>query len=323
MSSNFKQQVAASALAMAALSMIPAPSSAEQNTISDDKLLSAIRAANVVKPGLPLRVAVDGSKVIVQTQRTKKQNDNDCKIDAAFIAKSVLDCKAQGVDRVNVLFSHDTDEKFDKVAVTSDDVTRFGNGSISEQDLLKRVSISPVQPAQIRSLAPHADAEPYAARKLMLVDRIEALRQKGANVTAFEKLFSDMESLHSQSKNDEADQTINRLANAIKDQQDLAKQAKRVQMLTPTARNGSNFTQASTGSRQSFNAPNSQASNSPALETDLRELQSMRTRLPSEKHACFDNYFRELQAIMKTDPERAKWKVRDFRGYVERQLNCK
>ena len=119
-----------------------APGWAGDSPLSELKMAELIKKAEIVDATFPLRVLVDDKSVIVQTRRSAKASDNDCKIDALFLAKTLLDAYPNQIQKVNVLFHRDSDDTFNKVTVTPKIVEDFGAGIIDQPKLLGSLKIT-------------------------------------------------------------------------------------------------------------------------------------------------------------------------------------
>src|SRR5580658_9250262 len=73
--------------------------------ISPAEIVGVLRSAKIVKQDLPLRASYTSSDCIVTTQRNKAAADDDCKIDAILMARSLFESFPDaGILHVKVLF---------------------------------------------------------------------------------------------------------------------------------------------------------------------------------------------------------------------------
>jgi len=109
---------------------------------SDSEAVDALEKAKILAPTIRLnaRVAEDG--IEVATYKNPKANQNDCKIEALLIAKTLVDLAPGEVPRVVVYFYNSTSlSSFKQVSVTAGDVKAFAAGAISKDELLKSLVI--------------------------------------------------------------------------------------------------------------------------------------------------------------------------------------
>jgi hypothetical protein len=104
--------------------------------------VDALEKAKILAPTIRLnaRVAQDG--IEVATYKNPKANQNDCKIEALLIAKTLVELAPGEVPRVVVYFYNSTSlSSFKQVSVTAGDVKAFAAGALSKEELLKSLVI--------------------------------------------------------------------------------------------------------------------------------------------------------------------------------------
>ncbi len=109
---------------------------------SDSEAVDALEKAKILAPTIRLnaRVAQDG--IEVATYKNPKANQNDCKIEALLIAKTLVELAPGEVPRVVVYFYNSTSlSSFKQVSVTAGDVKAFAAGALSKEELLKSLVI--------------------------------------------------------------------------------------------------------------------------------------------------------------------------------------
>lgn len=110
--------------------------------ISDSEIVSAIEKAKILAPTIRMNARVGKDEVEVSTYKNPKAEDKDCKIEAVLIAKTVMELAPGDVPRVIVYFySSNSLSRFKQVAVTAGDVKAFGSGPMSQDELLRSISI--------------------------------------------------------------------------------------------------------------------------------------------------------------------------------------
>ena|GEM_PF-312216 len=111
-------------------------------TFTDADVVNAIEKAKILAPTIRLNARVGADEVMVATYKNPKAADKDCKIEAVFIAKTVMDLAPGEVPRVTVYFySSSSLSSYKEVAVTAGDVKAFASGSLSQDELLASIRV--------------------------------------------------------------------------------------------------------------------------------------------------------------------------------------
>lgn len=214
------------ALVSLAIAWAPAALSAN-DTMSSADMVNLLRSAKAVNPKSPLHVAVGDKEVIVLTKREGKMTDNDCKIDATFVAKTLIDAAPEQIARVKVLFSHENDDKCDQVVVGAGDVKSYGSGQITEDQLLHSLELTSAEDkgGGVASTPASVAPGPLQERRLLLLNRIQALKEKGTGVKPFEALFQKVEEMAKTGVEKDVQAAVDDLSDKLKAQEQLRKQA--------------------------------------------------------------------------------------------------
>src|SRR5277367_711987 len=77
---------------------------AETINLSKPEIITAIDKAKILAPGTSVNADVYRDQVSISTYRNSRANDDDCKIEAAMIAKTVLDLAPKEISRIMVYF---------------------------------------------------------------------------------------------------------------------------------------------------------------------------------------------------------------------------
>lgn len=211
------------------------PSFSRKPTSSN--LVDLIRQAKVVNADYPVHVVISGNYATVLTRRHPRAKEEDMKIDAVLITKSVLDGYGYCLDGVRVLFRDEDGANGRKIAVTEQDIKNYGAGTMDPQQFLaslKLVSIdgeldgdsSELNRGKASSLV--VSPGPYEEQRLMLLDRINSLRKRGTGVAPYEKLFVTMDDAAKTATAAEVKVLVSRLAEKLKEQEQLCRQAELV-----------------------------------------------------------------------------------------------
>lgn len=140
------------------LLLSPSPAFAG-STLSGPEIEALIEKAKVFKQGQKTKALSTPEEVIVSTYRASDSTriNNDCKIDAALVAKALMVDNDTGIRRVRVHF-HEPSLKgnFREVVVTYAEIKAFANKIVDKDDFLKSISIK---------LIPEKGKPAYAGKK--------------------------------------------------------------------------------------------------------------------------------------------------------------
>lgn len=202
-------------------------------------LVDLVRQAKVVNPDYPLHVLISGNFATVMTRRHPKAKDEDLKIDAVLITKSILDAYGYCLDGVRVLYRDEDGSNGKRIAVAEADIKNYAAGTMEPQrflDSLKMVSIDGELENDPRhgNKAGAAVSElsvspgPFEDQRLLLLDRINALRKRGTGVGPYEQLFLAMDQSARNQSSDEVRKQVKALAERLSEQEQLCRQAELV-----------------------------------------------------------------------------------------------
>lgn len=109
--------------------------------VTAGQLEASIKKANILADGIGVKAEVKNELARVSTYRNRKANDDDSKIEAVLIAKTIID-SAPEITRVMVYFYTSLDRtRFKEVVVTAGDVKAFGSGQVGQKELLSSITI--------------------------------------------------------------------------------------------------------------------------------------------------------------------------------------
>ncbi|MBI2810422.1 MAG: hypothetical protein HYX67_06300 [Candidatus Melainabacteria bacterium] len=175
--------------------------------LSSHEIADAIAKAQILTS--PISVQIEGSSVTVSTYLNRQATNKDFKVDAALIAKAVIDLAPTDIARVTVYYYNTTMTKCDAVSVTAGDVKSFSSGAMSKEQLLSTLILTPVKVSdtnnkvaayldsgkQVRSGRPlktrvngsvlelTAEAEPWASERDLKLEALQ-LAEKVSEVSS-------------------------------------------------------------------------------------------------------------------------------------------
>lgn len=133
-----KAQILGITLAVSLAGQMANPANA---AVTAGQLEASIKRANILADGIGVKAEVKNELARVSTYRNRKANDDDSKIEAVLIAKTIIDA-APEITRVMVYFYTSLDRtRFKEVVVTAGDVKAFGSGQVGQKELLSSITI--------------------------------------------------------------------------------------------------------------------------------------------------------------------------------------
>jgi len=195
------------------------------------EIVALLRNARVVAADYPLRANITGHEAIVTTKRNPAAKDKDCKIDAVMIAKTLMEAISELL-RVKVLFSDYEQQQYTEVSLSKGDIASYGAGKLGQNDFLDSLAISTfkenVSPFAVRGgegTSTGVSAGPLQDKRLLLLSRIESLRQKGTNVKTYLEYFQTIEDAARAGDENKVSTLISKLADNLHEQEKMREQA--------------------------------------------------------------------------------------------------
>jgi hypothetical protein len=233
------------------------PMLAADQPSSTTELQEILRTAKIVDANAPLRIFLREQEVFISTQRNPKASDDDCKIDAVLMAKTIMDACPTQILRVKVLFNNYHDNKASRVVITKGEIKSFGAREIDQKTLLNSLDYSTIT-AQSEWL--DAGAASYAVspgvfpeRRRLLLGHIKILEKRGTNIKSFQTLFNQIEdSVRKKEDRQAIQKMIIDLASKLKEEDKLIYQASEVQKQPLLQRNKRGKFQQMQGINQAF-----------------------------------------------------------------------
>jgi hypothetical protein len=122
------------------------PAYSAEAALTKNEVISAIDKARILGPGISVNAESVKEGVLVSTYRNLRATDDDCKIEAALIAKTVMELRKKGISRVTIyFFSTANPLEFREVAVTAGDIKAFAAGQTDEKQLIASLKLTEPQ----------------------------------------------------------------------------------------------------------------------------------------------------------------------------------
>ncbi len=113
--------------------------------ITPEKIRSLIEDAKLLQPEYKISAAVNGEEALISTYSSTRSRrvDDDCKIDAILMAKTLMEADPEDVKRVRVRFYDPLDtKKYRQVMIREGDIKAFGSRQMDRKDLLASIDMS-------------------------------------------------------------------------------------------------------------------------------------------------------------------------------------
>lgn len=186
--------------------------------LSASELGSLLRDPKVKISATSTTVVGTGPAVTVVAEESDKASDQDLKIDAIFLSKTLIEGAPSQVQAVKVLFSQSGKEGR-YINVSQNEIRDYGSGKLSAVQLLASLRFTEVEPDDAPDIKPGLQYE----RRLLLWNRIEKLRTGGTGVKAFQSIFQDLETAVSGGDTKQIKQKIEYLENKLSEQEENLK----------------------------------------------------------------------------------------------------
>lgn len=145
-----------------------------------------------------LQVSCSANTVFIAANRGATETDRDCKIDAVLLTRKIQ-AADRSVTRVTIRF-YDVQHPhaYKQIEVRQTDIAAFASRLVNDETLLSGISITAGQ--DLPEVVPGPFGEERAAIKL----RLGNLQNQGVGISAFLRLFSQVEELATQANKEES-----------------------------------------------------------------------------------------------------------------------
>lgn len=110
--------------------------------VTPEEVGKTIKDAHILTPGYDIKPVLTSDSALITSFRNPQASDKDCKVDAVLITRKVIALDPQKFKTVEVYF-YDTKNptQYTKVAVSAEDISRFGAGKLSQAQLMDTVGL--------------------------------------------------------------------------------------------------------------------------------------------------------------------------------------
>lgn len=189
--------------------------------LSNAQLTALVRDPSVGSRALSVTVVGSGPLVTVLAEEKEIAQDKDLKIDAMFLARTLIDGAPGQIEKVKVLFSQ-TGKPARYVTISRGEITDFSAGRVSAATLLQSLALVAVHAENM----PEITDGPEVERRLLAWKRIDKLRAQGTGVSPFEAIFKEIQGLAKANDAEKVSQRLSYLESKLTGQEEQVKQAK-------------------------------------------------------------------------------------------------
>lgn len=203
---------------------------ARASEITTTEVVSLLRDAKIINPANRLTVSIAGREVTIMTKRASKLTDDDCKINAVLMAKTVM-ASYPVISRVKLMYAVEGSDSCDQVVVRTGDVKSFDSGAVNEEQLLSSLDLQHISGDQLTGATAGSGqvaAGPFRERRLLLLSRIDELKNAGTGIGPFLSNFNKIEDMIKANNVKDAPAALDALAHNLTEQEKLRRQAQKV-----------------------------------------------------------------------------------------------
>jgi hypothetical protein len=206
------------------MSALPNVNAAETTDAEKNaQLLTLLRNAKLVNASYELRVAISSDEILITTQKKAKATEDELKIQSVLLSKTAFDTITSGPQRVKLMFLDFESEGYSEVLVKRAEVVLFGEGKLSQKDLLASLEVKTSHALGGASAQDSAVPGPLQTNRAMALERINHMKAGGTNVSAFMKLFDEVEEAAKKDDQAQVKQQLTDLNRRLKDQEEMIK----------------------------------------------------------------------------------------------------
>ncbi len=233
---------------MPVMADVPSSSANDQggNKLSARQLESLVTSGKTGCSSKVTGLTGTGPKIWITAQREPEATEKNMKIDAVMLAKSIISSAGSQIDAVETVFSEEGGKNGRVVTVSKAQIDGFGSGQLTVDQLLAALTVEYVRPKKQIELEPG----PELARRLLLKQRLEKLREQGTGIKPFEAIFQEIEGLVKAGDEEKMNTQLSFLESRVDGQEEQLRQAKlKARGLggVPAAPGAGSGTQARTG----------------------------------------------------------------------------
>lgn len=214
------------------------PSLSEERAAAlKDVAAQKIRQAKIIDPHTSFSVDMPGNEEArIILGRNLKASDEDCKIDAILLAKTLMEAFPGQLVRVKAIFTTPNQDS-SQITVTVGDIKSFKSGQLDKKALLDSIELVKVGSSSLTEVRAPVKALPglYQNWRQLLLDEIRLLANQDVNVAVFVDDFNQIEKMLGTAGEREIKRRLLSLDSELKDQAELSRIARQPLLRMPGA----------------------------------------------------------------------------------------
>src|ERR1700733_14588179 len=200
---------------------IPGAYAAETaGTEKNSQLVTLLRNTKLIDPSYELKVAISSDEILITTQKKLKATEGELKIQSVLLSKTAFDTISSGQQRVKLMFMDFDSGGYSEVQVKRAEVLLFGEGKLSQKDLLSSLEVNSSHAAGETSGQSAVVSGIFQTERTMALERINRMKAAGTNVSPFMKLFEGVEEAAKKDDKEQVKLQLTDLNRRLKDQEE-------------------------------------------------------------------------------------------------------
>ncbi|HEY9759561.1 MAG TPA: hypothetical protein V6C97_30665 [Oculatellaceae cyanobacterium] len=243
--------------------------------IQNDVLADLIKKKELAAPDQNVKATLSQNEAIITCDRHATDDDSICKLRAILIAKCVFDSQPNDIQKTKIQFLDLKKNSVSTATIKRSEIVLFGEGKLDKKELMSSIDYVTEGPSISKDSSQVAEGE-FETQRLMLLRRIQKMKERGTNVTAFMTIFNEIEGL-AKANNDKAklEERIEYLSEKVSEQERMLHQATQRPAVTTASSPGGGGGGGSAdvgGSSHESKINNALASINPKLAGDVRAV---------------------------------------------------
>jgi hypothetical protein len=217
----------------------------QRHEVSNSELIEKLRDAKVTDASFALTATQSGDVVVVKTQQNPKFNENDTKVQGVLIAKTAFDVLPDSIQRTKILFD-DPRGIMNELIISRAVIDSYAKGALDDKKLLSSLEIEK-KSGEFGAADDQAGttievqkvvAGPAQEERQIMIDRIQYLKNKGANTSKSEAMFQGIEKLAASNDSEGVKSGLKEIRLIVDEQRQALKSAETTQKLGGVIRAG-------------------------------------------------------------------------------------
>ncbi|HEY9683915.1 MAG TPA: hypothetical protein V6C86_20195 [Oculatellaceae cyanobacterium] len=229
--------------------------SVHAQVIQNDVLADLIKKKELAAPDQNVKATLSQNEAIITCDRHATDDDSMCKLRAILIAKCVFDSQPNEIQKSKIQFLDLKKNSVSTATIKRSEIVLFGEGKLDKKELMSSIDYVTEGPSVSKDSSQVADGE-LQTQRMMLLRRIQKMKERGTNVTAFMTIFNEIEGLaKANSDKTKLEERIEYLSEKVSEQERMLHQAtQRPALTSPPGSGGSTDVGSSFGESPKISA---------------------------------------------------------------------